>query len=610
MNCPVTFNKKSENPFKGLRKCLELANANHVTEFMLDDAYAEVFMDKDKKALFYSIIFNIGDITNREHNIFRKNKVDGGGQAERENFYTCLNWMIKTDYAQFVKFLNAGLFNEYTCFDHLFRNRISTVKNSTTINGQYHMLANPQYREDLANYVVSVINGNNPFNKTLIAKFLTLPRFGKRSGHSRMLPETYKVMKDKADFLALLSQKMGWDYQLTPTYCRFDGYRTWRKQYNSDLESVLFSTGKILEFDELEFKNWLNKLPSQARFRVKNRVTYSVKDKGSMDLKWPNLSTWFAEWEQYKASMQEEQRKLEEKVRQGIAAVEDLEKLEKVKKEAKVTVGANNFKTLYEEICNENIDWLKMESFLDRIKLEYNNFVIVDESGSMTGAPYNFATFLASIMLAKNPDDCGRNMIATFSHGCRLHTAIDLVADNTSPRNRFWGTVETKSIPSEPFIIPEKSFKENYQRIDSYMRAAFQSGGTYPETIATWFADEFRRNPDLKDELMNYPVFSILSDGDFSSSRGAKQAILDFQKIMEENIGFCPFIMLIEVTTRTYTDARKFEGIDNFLWINSNPAQIEQVLVNFKDMDMMDVYASLQSMFRSNRYAPVRENVL
>ena len=45
MNCPVTFNKKSENPFKGLRKCLELANANHVTEFMLDDAYAEVFMD-------------------------------------------------------------------------------------------------------------------------------------------------------------------------------------------------------------------------------------------------------------------------------------------------------------------------------------------------------------------------------------------------------------------------------------------------------------------------------------------------------------------------------------------------------------------------------------
>lgn len=609
MSCPVTFNKKSENPFKGLRKCLELANANYVTEFMLDDAYAEVFMDKDKKALFYSIIFNIGDITNREHNIFRKNKVDGGGQAERENFYTCLNWMIKTDYAQFVKFLNAGLFNEYTCFDHLFRNRISTVKNTTTINGQYHMLANPQYREDLANYVVSVINGNNPFNKTLIAKFLTLPRFGKRSKHSRMLPETYNVMKDKANFLALLSQKMGWDYQLTPTYCRFDGYRTWRKQYNSDLESVLFSTGKILEFDELEFKNWLNKLPSQARFRVKNRVTYSVKNKGSMDLKWPVLNKWFVEWEQYKASMQEEQRKLEEKVRQGLASLEDQEKLEKVKKEAKVTVGANNFKTIYEDICDGKIDWLKVESFLNKINLEYNNLVIVDESGSMTGAPYNFATFLASIMLVKNPDDFGRNMLFTFSHGCRLHSAINLEAGD-KPSNRFWGRCESRQIPSQPFVIPEKSFKENYQRIDSYMRAAFESGGTYPETIATWFAQEFKSNPDLIDELKNYPVITIISDGDFSNSLGAKRAILDFQKIMEENVGFCPFIILMEVTGRSYTDARKFEGVDNFLWINSNPAQIEQVLVNFKDIDMMDVYASLQSMFRSNRYAPVRENIL
>ena len=609
MNCPVTFNKNSENPFKGLRKCLELANANHVTEFMLDDAYAEVFMDKDKKALFYSIIFNIGDITNREHNIFRKNKVDGGGQAERENFYTCLNWMIKTDYAQFVKFLNAGLFNEYTCFDHLFRNRISTVKNSITINGQYHMFANPQYREDLANYVVSVINGNNPFNKTLIAKFLTLPRFGKRSGHSKMLPETFKVMKDKADFLALLSQKMGWNYQLTSTYCRFDGYRTWRKQYNSDLESVLFSTGKILEFDELEFKNWLNKLPSQARFRVKNRVTYSVKDKGSMDLKWPILKKWFAEWEQYKASMQEEQRKLEEKVRQGVAAIEDLEKLEKVKKEAKVTVGANNFKTIYEDICDGKIDWLKVESFLNKINLEYNNLVIVDESGSMTGAPYNFATFLASIMLVKNPDDFGRNMMFTFSHGCRLHSAINLEAGD-KPSNRFWGRCESRQIPSQPFVIPEKSFKENYKRIDSYMRAAFQSGGTYPETIATWFEQELRTNPDLIDELKNYPVITIISDGDFSNSYGAKNAILNFQKVMERSVGFCPFIILMEVTIRSYTDARKFEGIDNFLWINSNPAQIEQVLVNFKDIDTMDVYASLQSMFRSNRYAPVREHVL
>jgi hypothetical protein len=607
MNCPVIFNKRTENPFKGMRKCLELANANVITEFMLDDAYAEAFMDKDKKALFYSILFNIGDITNREHNIFRGNKVDGGGQAERDNFFICLKWMIKKDYTQFVKFLNAGLFNEYTCFDHLFKNRIETVKNSRIVRNQFNMFENPQYREDLSNYLVTVINGRNPFNKTLVAKFLTLPRLGKRSKHSKMLPETYKVMRDKAEFLALLSKKMGWDYQLSPTYCRFDGYRAFRKQYNGELESVLFSTGKILEFDEVEFKTWLNKLPSQARFRVKNRVMYSVKPNSTIS-KWPTLKKWYLEWEKFKEEKQAEQRVLEEKIRQGNASLEDKLKLEQVKKDAKVTVGANNFRTIYEEICDNRIDWLKVESFLDKIKLEYNNFVIVDESGSMTGAPFNFATFLASIMLAKNPDDCGRNMFATFSHGCRLHNAIDLVA--SSRPNNIWGRVETKTIPAEPFIIPEKSFKENYRRIDQYMRAAFQGGGTYPESIARWFADMFRLNPDLIDELRNYPVFTIISDGDFSNSYGAKQAILDFQQIMETNIGFCPFIILVEVSRSFYTDARKFEGVDNFLWINSNPAQIEQILTNFRDIDLMDAYTSLQSMFRSNRYAPVRECVL
>ena len=129
----------------------------------------------------------------------------------------------------------------------------------------------------------------------------------------------------------------------------------------------------------------------------------------------------------------------------------------------------------------------------------------------MTGAPYNFATFLASIMLVKNPDDFGRNMLFTFSHGCRLHSAINLESDGIQS-NRFWGRCNSRQIPSQPFVIPEKSFKENYKRIDSYMRAAFQSGGTYPETIATWFAQEFKSNPDLIDELKNYPVITIISD--------------------------------------------------------------------------------------------------
>jgi hypothetical protein len=471
------------------------------------------------------------------------------------------------------------------------------------------MFANARYREDLSDFVVSIINGNNPFNKMLIAKFLTLPRLGKRSKHTKMLPETYTAMRNKAEFLKLVSQKMGWEYSLTSTYARFDGYRQWRKAYNSDLESVLFSSGKINEFDEVQFKAWLNKLPSQARFRVKNRVMYSTASSTEpFAFKWPKLKVWFEEWEKFKEAKQAEQRILEEKVRQGTASLDDKLKLEKVKKEAKVTTGAINFKTLYEDICNGSIDWLKMETFLNTIKLDYNTLVIVDDSGSMTGRPFNFATFLASIFLTKNPDDDARNLITMFSNSARVYYGID--REVKPGTNSIWGRMESVSIPKQPFVIPEKSFKENYTRIDSFMRAAFHGGGTYLRTVSELFSREFLLNPQFKDELMKYPVITILSDGDINSSYDSKTSIQEFQKMMNQNLGFCPFIILIEITRNHSTDARKFADLENFMYIDSNPAQIEQILTNFKDIDVFDVYTPLLSMFRSSRYAPVRANVL
>ena len=208
----VEFNKKNENPFYGLKNCLSIFQGQSITFSLLTDAYNEVKDDKVKKEMFYSLLFSIGDVTNREHNIFRKQKVDSGGQARRNEFFNIMNWMISKDYEQFKKFLWAGLFDEYTCFDNLFRNRVQTRAKTMNVTGVYNMLSIPKYRDDLADYVVSIINGNNPFKKMLVAKFLTLPRLGKRSGHKQMLPDTYRVMMEKAQFLKNISIKLGWDY--------------------------------------------------------------------------------------------------------------------------------------------------------------------------------------------------------------------------------------------------------------------------------------------------------------------------------------------------------------------------------------------------------------
>ena len=605
----VILNKKQKNPFEGMDNTLALLTNDTIDKHLLNEAYNEVDTE-EKKKLFYSVLFSIGDITNRHHNIFKTKNIDNGGKADRENFYVIMNWLRDNYYEQFKKFLFAGLFDEYTCFDHLFRNRLVTYPGTTQIKAEYNMFSNPTYRKDLAEYVVSIIKGNNPFKKMLVAKFLTNPRLGKRSGHTQQLPQAYRLMLEKAGFIKEVSDLMGWKYKLTFGYSNFWDFRKWKQQYNGNLESVLFSTGKIKEFDESEFKNWLNTLPSGARFRVKNRVLYSfnVKKDPTSGRKWSKQATWFEEWEAFKEKAQEEQRVLAEKVRQGTASDEDKLRLVEVTKEAKVTTGATSFKQLYEDICNNDIDWLKLESFLNKVHLDYNMLTILDDSGSMRGAPINFAKFLTTIMMAKNPDDSIRNLLITFSTHCHIYSIIDKESNGV---NNWWTRPEVKSIPAQPFIIPEKSFKENYTRVSSFINAVFSNGGTHLNSVSEKFANIAKDDPETADIIKQYPIWCILSDGDINNERNAVESIRDFQKEMERTFGFCPFLILIDVVSGyRRIENRNYSSLKNFIYIPGDPNMIEQVLTNFKDIDVFDVYAPLTSIYRSNRYELVRENVI
>lgn len=604
----VKLNKSNDNPFYGLKNCLKLFQSvgNTIDASLLDACWLEVRGNKEHKQMFFSLLFSIGDITARQHNIFKGVKKDSGGNANREGFQVVLDWMWNKHQAQFVKFLEAGLFNEYTCFDLIFRNRVQT-KGSRVVR-IHNLFAEAKYREVIANYLYKVINGNNPFNKTLVAKFLTLPRVSKRSNHSKMLPETKKVMEDKVKLLIMLSELMGWEYEVNEGYANFKGYRKWRKGYNGDLESVLFSTGKINEFDKQSFIDWFDKLPSQARFRVKNRILYS-KVKDTEKVKYPKFQPWLTEWEKYKESKQAEQRVLEEKVRQGQATEEDKIKLKKVAKQAKVNTGATNFKELYNDICNGNVDKLKLETFMTKVNLPYNSLVIIDDSGSMSGKPFNFASFLASVCLCKNPDDDGRNLLGFFNSHSHWHTCIDRKNNSVNSFIRS----ETVKVKQTPFVDPKKSFYDNYQSIKNFCSAVFQSGGTSISRIPDDLHKECQKNPQILDALKNYPVWTIISDGEWNSLYTPEASMNDFMMKCQRYFGFKPYIVAIDVDGGwgfRSASINRFEGIENMIYIPANIAQIEQFLTNFKDMDIMDVYTPLQSLFRSNRYDIVRENVL
>ena len=603
----VELNRSNENPFYGLKNCLQLfqSTTNRISETLLNNCYAEVKDNKERRQLFFSLLFSVGDITARQHNIFKGVKKDSGGNANREGFWTILNWLKTNHFEQFVKFMNAGLFNEYTCFDFLFRSRVKAHK--AVVNTVYDVFEDSKYRTALANYVYTIVKGNNPFDKLMVAKFLTMPRLSKRQGHKRMLDSTKKVMENKVKFLIELSKLVGWEYEVQDSYLNFKGYRNWRKEYNQELESVLFSTGKINEFDKTEFINWFDKLPAQARFRVKNRILYSKAGENS---KYPKLQKWYEEWENFKTKKQAEQRVLEEKVRQGQATEDDILKLDKVKKQAKVTVGATNFKELYTDICRGSIDKLKLESFMGKVNLPYNSLVIIDDSGSMTGAPFNFASFIAAVCLSKNPDDDARNLLGFFNNNTHWHSCIDVTLGNNTPNS----ILRTKVAKTElkPFVDPTKSFYENFVNIYRFCRAVFKGGGTNISAIPEGLKTVCDLNPEVLDALKSYPVWTIISDGEWNNLRSPEASINDFFRKCENYFGFKPYIVAIDIADGRWwnpkpTDAERFSGIDNFMYIPSNPAQIEQFLTNFKDMDTFDVYTPLLSLYRSNRYELIRE---
>ena len=604
----VKLNKSNDNPFYGLKNCLKLFQSvgSTINASLLDACWSEVKNNNEHKQMFFSLLFSIGDITARQHNIFKGVKKDSGGNANREGFQVILDWMWNNHNSQFMKFLETGLFNEYTCFDLLLRNRVQTK--GAKILKIHNLFANKRYREVIANYLYKVINGNNPFNKTLVAKFLSLPRVGKRSNHNKMLPATKKIMEDKVNLLKLLSELMGWEYEVSESYANFKGYRRWRKEYNGDLESVLFSTGKINEFDKQSFIDWFDKLPSQARFRVKNRILYS-KIKDTEESKYAKFQPWLTEWEKYKESKQAEQRVLEEKVRQGQATEDDKIKLAKVAKEAKVNVGATNFNELYEDICKDRVDKLKLESFMNKVNLPYNSLVIIDDSGSMRGRPFNFATFLAAVCLCKNPDDDGRNLLGFFNSRTHWHTCIDRKVTSTNSIIKS----DVVKVKNTPFVDPTKSFYDNYKSIQNFCNAVFQSGCTYIDTIPEKLHEECKRNPQILDALKNYPVWTIISDGEWNNLFSPEASMNQFMMKCQRYFGFKPYIVAMDVASYwgfRGVDIHRFEGIENMIYIPANIAQIEQFLTNFKDMDIMDVYTPLQSLFRSNRYDIVRENVI
>jgi hypothetical protein len=612
-NLAVHVNKKTDNPFYGMRNTLELyqnASKGTINQGMLDRSWSEAQKSKEGREMFFSLLFSIGDITARQHNIFKGVKTDSGGSSQREPFLLAFEWLKKNNYPQFKKFLFANLFNEFTSFDTLLKNRVKTAKKTKRVESVTSSLSGTEeYLNDLAEFCASVIKGRNPSDKHLLAKFLTRPRLSKRKNHKTMLLETKANMGAKQHFLKLVCDKAGLPYVKKTTHVEFTGYINWRKEYIGELESVMFASGKVREFDKDSFLLFLEKLPATARYRVRCRVL--DKDNKCKE-KWGDIGNWFLAWEQFKETKQTEVRVVEEKVRQGTATEEEKESVVKLKKEAKVTVGAVEFEKLFTEIILGSVDKLKLQPFLDKIKLDFNNLVFIDDSRSMTTyktngiTAFDFAAFMATICLTKNPSEEGRSLLGFYSSHARLYNTMTSRAALTG--NSILRTSSTKV--SEPLLDPNLHFLDNLKRIREFSHAVQTGNGTNISSIPEYLKQQLQGDLTMTEQLQHFPVWTIISDGNWNNMPSPESSINDFMKRCEMYFGFRPFIIAIDVAGASSAKADRFSGIDNFMFVPPNPAQIEQLLTNFKDMDVMDVYTPLQSFHRSNRYELVRKNTI
>lgn len=98
--------------------------------------------------------------------------------------------------------------------------------------------------------------------------------------------------------------------------------------------------------------------------------------------------------------------------------------------------------------------------------------------------------------------------------------------------------------------------------------------------------------------------------GDVNNAPNAKDSILELQHQCEQWLGFIPYLVIIEIKNFNNYDINHFANLDQVMYIPGKVELIEQMLVNFKDIDMFDVYTPLQSLYRSDRYEIIRKNVI
>ena len=440
------------------------------------------------------------------------------------------------------------------------------------------------------------------------------------------------IVDDSATVRKVLSEIMNWEMRKHARNIEFVGLKQFKKKYNKTLESVLFSTKRIAGLDKEQFFKLLDSAPAGARYRIQRRL---MDGNGVSKNKWFNkktkddLSVWFKDWESFKEQAQDKERKITEELRtrgvtfnallDGNIGMMDMEtqelvkELEETKKKAKVNVGGSSLFDEIDSLLKGRGDDKLIHSMLNKIKFDVPVLVVADCSGSMSrhqNLPINIARLLATVTMLKNPSNEVDNLLIGFGTSCDIWEDGVQAVEKT---NRF---MTGKTVVVDKIVDRTKPFTENFQQVSKLLHPIY--GGTDLTTVSRSLTGWVKNDPDLKqvrmEQLQMYPVIVVISDGEFNSHWGDPAMSLNAFMHDMKQIGWEGIVVVWDVERGDDILRRgqdKLEGIENvFHYYGYNLGIINQIFANLHDLDVIDVYTELKSIWKSNRYEVIRENTL
>lgn len=650
------------NPFYGLKHTLSMSKELSKTEGTLNEATINSYITnswneckgyKEKRELFFTLIFSLGDIQNREHNLFKKQGVkdiDGGGNSQRKTFIIALQWILRWIPDQFYAFL--PIIGEYYNLDGMMFYEIKTDRYKGNIK---EILKLEVDMKKVVEYIASVLKSprTTENEKKLWAKWLwhiptakrqkkfVVTEIGLKSVRKKIDPnakvgdevkgtrEKQQATKAKDTWtlnnIHMLSRLMDWEIKVHAKNREYVGYKKFRSQYLQDTEAAMFSSGKIKELDKTQLFEWFEKLPSSARFRTQTRlVSKDTSGKLSPKDKWISDKDFFIgevylDWLKSKEKAQEVIRTMSKEDKEKLAK-EDPNKLKQLVKEAKVNTGGETLIDVIAEffrgVYNRGDVDMKAQALLEKVNLELPVMVIADTSGSMSNntvqhkdvmfTASRMAQLIVTMFLLKNPDEDLQQMFIRFDSTCDIVTSGQAV--QTLGANRF---MSTSSTVVKKLVDPKLKFSENFNEVGKY---TLTKGQTHFNTVANelkrWVAlDESSKS--MKIEMINkYPVWLVVSDGDMNNSHDAGSSMREFQMIMKQNFGWEGIVVVWDVKAPN-NNRNSFENLENVIYYSgTNPSVLNTIFKNIHDLDVVDVYTPLKSLYSSNRYQPVRTLVL